>query len=136
MRTDSGFTLLEVLVAFIIAAAAVGALLQGAGTGLAAARVAAHYNEALSLARSRMAALSVAPPSPGEQAGSEPGGFAWRSTVLPAAVTPRAPAGSTEAVRRAALYMLTVSVSWTGDGAPRQVVLTTQRLADAPAAPP
>ena len=75
---DRGFTLLEVLVAFVIAAISVAALLQGAGAGLASARIAAHYGEALSLARSRLALLSAAAPVQGEQSGALPGGFTLR----------------------------------------------------------
>ena len=48
---DRGFTLLEVLVAFIIAALALGVLFQGGIGGLTTANAAARYDEALSRAQ-------------------------------------------------------------------------------------
>ena len=50
MRPDraaqSGFTLLEVMIAFVIAALAIGALFGGTVSGLNATSVAARYDEA------------------------------------------------------------------------------------------
>ena len=80
MGRDSGFTLLETLVAFLIAALAMGALMQGAAGGLQATRVAGHTQETLSRARSRLAAAALAP-VPGEQQGDDGGGYAWRVTT-------------------------------------------------------
>ena len=134
----NGFTLLEVLIAFIIAALAVTALLQGAAAGLQNARVAAHTQEASARAQSRLAALS-ARLQPGEQSGDDGGGFLWRTVVQPGlAVTVPRPATrlGPQGVDRTVLYAVTVAVSWSSDGSPRQVVLQTQRLGIAPADPP
>jgi len=65
MRPDCrqpGFTLLEVLVALVIAALAMGVLFSGAVSGLRAARLGGHYAEALSRARSHLAAIGPGAP--------------------------------------------------------------------------
>ena len=131
MRPDHGFTLLEVLVAFIIAALAVGALLRGSVGGLQATRVAAHEQEALSRARSRLAVLDAAL-QPGDQSGDDGGGFAWRVRVEPLDMAPPVRPGAARAV----LYGVSVGVTWSLDGAARSITLDTQRLGQAPAPPP
>lgn len=117
---DRGFTLLEVLVAFVIAALALGALMQGAATGLRSVRVSGHVQEALSRARSHLAAAALAP-IPGDRRGDDGGGYAWRVNVASAAASVRA-----------VLYAVTVTVSWRMDGGEREVVLRTQRLGPPP----
>ncbi len=138
-----GFTLLEVLVAFIIAAIAIAALLQGAGGGLDNARVATHYEEALGRAQSRMALLS-ANLQPGDQQGDDGGGYLWRTSVQPIrSITrldppPPAPAGQPAGQPRpeqTVLYALTVTIAWDMDGSRHQVTLASQRLGIV-AAPP
>jgi general secretion pathway protein I len=136
MGREEGFTLLEVLVAFIIAALALGALTQGAAGGLQSARVSGHYQEALSRARSRLATLGAAP-TPGEQRGDDGGGFAWQVDVVPVATAGRAREGvDPPRPGRATLLAVTVRVSWRMDGGERAVVLTTERLGSAPPEPP
>ena len=127
---EGGFTLLEVMVAFIIAALATGALLQGVGGGLQSTRVAAHTQEAVSRARSRLAALSSAPLQPGEQRGDDGGGFTWLTRVTLITV-PGKRALEQERTTNAVLYSLTIRVGWTMDGGAREVSIGTQRLADA-----
>ena len=139
-----GFTLLEVLVAFIIAALAVVALLQAAAGGLQNARVAAHTQEAVARAQSRLAALSASI-QPGEQSGDDGGGFLWRVSIQAGAAVAmpgRARASAlldpplSQGMDRTVLYAVTVALSWQLDGNPRQVVLATQRLGLAPPEPP
>ena len=130
MGRDRGFTLLEVLVAFIIAALALGALTQGATGGLTLASIAGHTQEALSRARSRLAAAALAP-VPGEQRGDDGGGYAWRVTTTRLLTAP--PTGTGAASRPGvALYALRVVVSWSLDGSMRDVALDTQRVGPAP----
>lgn len=133
---DAGFTLLEALVAFIIAALALAALTQGAAGGLQSARLSGHYQEALSRARSRLA-VAAATPVPGEQHGDDGGGYAWQVSVVPVATAAR-PRDEADlpSQGRPMLLAVTVRISWRMDGGEREVVLATQRLAMAPPEPP
>lgn len=133
---EHGFTLLEVLVAFVIAAVALGALTQGAAGGLQSARVSGHYQEALSRARSRLAALGAAV-VPGDQQGDDGGGFSWRVRVTPLATAGRAREGvDPERPGRAVLLGVTVRIAWRMDGGEREVTLATERVGLAPPEPP
>ncbi len=135
MHDERGFTLLEVMVAFIIAALALGALTQGASAGLQSARVAAHYQEALSRARSRMAALETSL-QPGEQRGDDGGGFTWRVLVQPRATAGAPRPNDPPRPGRAVLCAVLVEIAWRMDGGSRTVSLTSQRLGAAPPQPP
>jgi general secretion pathway protein I len=123
---DGGFTLLEVLVAAVIAALALAVLFQGAAGGVQIARVADHMQEAVSRARSRLAVLEHgAPPAPGDQSGDDGGGFHWRTRVTQVGFG-----------RGVALYDLAVAESWTIDGGTREVLLHGRRVAAAAPEPP
>jgi general secretion pathway protein I len=122
---EAGFTLLEALIAFAIAALALAALLQGALTGLRATQTATRTEEALARARSRLAALEAAPLAPADQRGDDGGGFAWRLRVAPEATS----GGLT-------LYAVSVAVAWRDGGTRREVRLETQRLGPSAAGPP
>ncbi len=133
---DRGFTLLEVLVAFAIAALALAALTQGAAGGLRSARVAGHVQEALSRARSHLVAAALAPAA-GEQQGEDGGGYAWRVTTAPVrTAAPGRQGVDPPRIGRAVLYAVRVRVSWSLDGGPHEVTLTTQALGAAPPEPP
>ena len=127
-RSDRGFTLLEVLIAALIAAMAVAVLFRGTVEGEVIGNVAAKYTEALSRARSRLAAVdAVGSLTAGDQQGDDGGGFRWqvRTTQL-AAGRPSA------SELPPALYAVRVSVSWTTNGRERAVELNTRRLGIAP----
>ncbi len=119
---ERGLALLEVLVAFAIAAGALGVLFSGALDGLRGARAAANTEEALSHARSHLAVLGhgqeiVA----GETTGDDGGGFHYRLRVVPVAST--APGGDLT------LYAVRVTISWNENGRERSLYLDSQRLA-------
>jgi general secretion pathway protein I len=128
MAHERGFTLLEVLVAFVIAAAAIAVLMRANLTGLETSRTAARYQEAVARARSHLDALGRGQPiNAGTLAGDDGGGFEWRIDVAPAAVG-RAPAMGEGAVAASVtLYDVAVRVGWTDGGRPREVVLRTRR---------
>ncbi len=133
---DRGFTLLEVLVAFLIAAFALAALFSGGLGGLRAAAVSGRYTEAVSRAASHLAAASTTDAlTASDRQGDEGSGFHWRVRIVPtatAAPDPSAPRGTP----MLALFMVSAAVSWTEDGRTRSVQLDTMRAATAPSPPP
>ena len=119
---ERGLALLEVLIAFVIAAAAVGVVFSGVLDGLRGAGAAARMQEALSHARSHLAAIGHGQEiREGEISGDDGGGFTYRLAIAPIAAV--APEG---AVR---LYAVRIDIGWTQDGRARAVRLTTQRVA-------
>jgi general secretion pathway protein I len=143
MRRNAGFTLLEVLVAFTIAAMAAIVLFKTAGIGLVSTKVAGRYEEATSRARSHLEALGQdARPIEGELRGDDGDGYRWRLAMVPVGTTkpPRSDAGDDETARPAppgplTLYAVTVGISWSENGRTREVVLHTQRLGHGPRTP-
>ncbi len=138
-RPDAGFTLFEVMVAFVIAALALGVLFAGGLAGLRTAKIADGYGDALSRARSRIAAIVA--PQPLDTQGDDGGGYRFRlritqaGTVTPAHDDSLGLAGGQSATR-IGLYDISVTISWHGDGGDRQVALATQRLGLVPPAAP
>lgn len=130
-RNQAGFTLLEVLVAFVIVALALGVTFDGVLGGMRAAAVASHTEEALAIARSRLAATVATVRDglvPGPQAeGDEGHGFRWTVQVRAAGGATLAHRnsllGGSQRAPRATLYRITVAVAWASDGALRSVRL-------------
>lgn len=138
-RREGGFTVLEVLVAFAIAAPALALLYRQGVVSLGITRTAASYQEAISRAQSRLDSLAGSALVAGERDGDDGGGFHWRTWIVPVASTaPRVPparralpyAGGTT------LYSVVVEVSWSGAGGARTLSLDTRRLGPALAVPP
>jgi general secretion pathway protein I len=135
-RADqSGFALIEVLVAFIIAAVALGLLFQAASSSGSAARQAGNYEEAVSRAKSRMAAVGQeSDVAAGDRQGDDGGNYRWRVKISPSAVAkPPQEAGPTPA--RLTLFNVEVTISWADGNHQREVVLHSQRIVAAPAQP-
>lgn len=142
LRSEDGFTLLEVLVAFTIAALALGVMFSAVLGGLRTAAIADHVQEALVLARSHLAEARAAVASgsvvaQSEQQGDDGHGFHWAVQIRPAAsvALPRPDDAQPEApASKATLFAIGITVSWTGDGGHRQVHLDGAKLvARAPA---
>ena len=128
-----GFTLLEVLVALIIAGAAAAALFNGVGTGLHATQTAGFYDQAIVRAKSRLAAAAHGTKLlPGDWRGDDGGGFHWRLRVAPvarAAVRPVGLIGPRAASSMAViLYSVTVWIGWSDGGVERDVRLDTEQV--------
>ena len=137
MRTDRGFTLLEVLVAFVIAAAALVVLFRGALEGVQGTRIANQYEEAVSRARSHLASVrGSAAVAPVDQQGDDGGGFHWHVRVSPAASVPIEQGDTGSAGAHAVLYAVVVTISWPAGGGSREVRLEGARIGLAPPAPP
>lgn len=128
MRTrsdrEAGFTLIEVMIAFIIVAASIGIIYRGMLDGVAAEHLANAMHEALSRAQSHMDAvghgMKIGAVS---QNGEDGSGFHWRVTM-----SPQLSSGGL------ALYHITVTESWTDPMAAsgrRALTLSTLRLAAA-----
>jgi general secretion pathway protein I len=121
---DGGFTLLEVLVAFAIAALALAVLFRGALAGVHLTRVSGHEGEAMARAQSHLAAIGrdVAI-APGHYTGDDGDGFRWTLDIRPVA---------TAAAAHTTLFAVEVAIGWTKDGGSRSVRLATERLGPAP----
>jgi general secretion pathway protein I len=125
---DSGFTLLEVVVALAIAALAIVGLFQAAGGGLLAVNTAGRVEEAVQRAQSHLAAVGrSAALIQGEFTDDDGGGYHWRLRARPVGTRQVAdPNGSPTA--SATLFDVEVAISWPGRRGERSVVLKTMRL--------
>jgi general secretion pathway protein I len=133
VSTERGFTLLEVLVAFVIAALALAVLFHAGLSGVQAAQSASHYEQAVARARSHLTlAVHASPLVAGDWQGDDGGGFTWHlrvaqiasTAVRPAyAVTPRG--SSTFPLT---LYAVSVWIGWHDSGTPREVRLDTEQI--------
>jgi general secretion pathway protein I len=128
---DSGFTLLEVVVALAIAALAIVGLFQAASGGLLAVNTAGRVEEAVQRAQSHLAAVGrSAALIQGEFTDDDGGGYHWRLRARPVATRQvAAPVGNATAT--ATLFDLEVAISWPGRSGERSVVLRTMRLSAA-----
>ena len=81
-RGDTGFTLIEALVALAILGVALAAVLRAYGAGFRSAERAEMQTHALLLAESRLAEAATTLTEPGESRGRE-AGYAWRVTAAP-----------------------------------------------------
>jgi general secretion pathway protein I len=132
----AGFTLLEVMIALIIAGLAAAALLAAAGSGLRATQTAAMYDQAIVRAKSRLAAATHGTRlAPGDWRGDDGGGFRWRLRVAPvttASLRPAGPLGSRAAASvPVVLYGISVWIVWADNGTQRQVHLDTEQVGGA-----
>ena len=122
---DGGFTLIEVLVAFVIATVALSVMVNAAVDGLRGATMAGRYQEAVARAQSHLAAVGDSPVASDRQ-GDEGAGYHWHVRIAPVSTIPF---GQGEAT----LLAISVAISWNG----RSVELDSERLvagaaADAP----
>jgi general secretion pathway protein I len=111
---DAGFTLLEVMAAFVIASLATLVLYQAGFNGASEAVTAARTQEAVVRAQSRLASIGVLTALQPEQlSGDDGAGFLWRLNIAPA-----------QANGALALYNVQVTESFGN----HQVTLATARL--------
>ena len=111
------FTLIEVRIAFAIAALSLSVLFRGSAESMRGVQIAGLYDVALSLAQSRLAAATVGQSfMPGVQDGEDGKGLRWRVTVIRRASAPPM-----------ALFSIAVVVYWNTDGQAREVRLESAR---------
>lgn len=124
-REDEGFTLVEMLVAFVIMAVVAAMLYRGLSSGLRASKAADGSEAALLVAKARLASLGVETPlQPGTQEGRD-GDVAWEIATRPYIAAD----GADRAARQKAFWA-TVTVSWRDrrGAQPRSLRLTTLKL--------
>lgn len=133
-RKVRGFSLLEVLVAFVILALAMTVLMQIFSRGLIGADLAERYSKAALLAESKLAAIGVEEPlKEGTYSGKFDEDFSWQLVVKPF----RDPAQKEDAATPAPntflpvqLFEVELAVRFTTDDKrERTVTLTTLQLA-------
>lgn len=122
---EAGFTLLEVLVAFVILAVALGVVLDLFSSSLDRGKTAEDHVMASLLAQSKLAALGVeAPFRLGESEGRFDEKYAWRSSVRLFEEEIAA-----EIPETLVAYHVTVTVYWRARDAVRQISLASLRVA-------
>jgi general secretion pathway protein I len=124
-RPEAGFTLIEVLVSFAVAALVMGVLYRVYSSGLQASLVGQRYSDAVLLAQSALDE-ATAPPLPA----GDTVGIYHRSWMVQSR-TDLLPAGTQ---LQATPYDVSVTVSWDEGTHRREVSLSALRLAAAPAA--
>jgi general secretion pathway protein I len=125
----AGFTLIEILVAFVIAVLALSTLYRMASTGLGAESAAAHYSHALLVAESALEAVgSETPLTPGTS--TPPIGDAYEEELV---IKPRPDLLPREyAVLGPYPYAISVRVTWHEGRRARSIFLSTVRLGSPP----
>lgn len=119
MSRQGGFTLVEVLVAFVVLSLTVVVAVQGFAQGLRLLKLSGDHQRAILIADQK--AREVVTPKEGREEGTE-GAFAWARTIRPL------PTPELEAPGRPAqwhMYEIDVQVGW-GEGR-RTVAVTTLR---------
>jgi general secretion pathway protein I len=122
---QSGYTLIEVLVAFMILALALTVLMRIFSGGLRNVSVSSDYATATLIAESRLAAAGIdVPLVPGETSGTEGERFEWTVSVQDYEPWP----GYRSAAKGVDAYHVTVTVEWPHGDNTRRVGLSTVRL--------
>jgi len=122
---ESGYTLIEVLVAFMILALALTVLLRIFSGGLRNVSVSSDYATATLIAESRLAATGIDDAlRPGEISGTEGERFTWTVSVQDYQPWP----GYRSAAKGVDAYRVTVTVEWPHGDNTRRVGLSTVRL--------
>ena len=125
-NSERGFTLIETLVALVIAIVSGVLFFQSFVSGTRTARVADRHEVALLIARSRLAEIGFESPlATGEQTGITADGISWRTTVKPYASE-----DNVQIVTSAEAFWATVTVSWRDKRTRKQrsLKLTTLKL--------
>ena len=129
----AGFSLLEVLAAFVILALVGTALFRLFSGALGNATLADEYSRATLYAESRLAAVSVEAPLKEStlQGNSDDGRYVWTAVITPYTAPDSTPGFDSAATAMTVrLWKLAVTVTWPGTaGGERSVALSTMRLA-------
>jgi general secretion pathway protein I len=122
-----GYTLVEVMVAFVILAMALTVLLRIFSGGVRNIAVSADYARAVLIAESRLAAAGIDEPLfTGETRGIEDEEFEWTRSVTPYLPSP----GYKSQARDLKAWHVTVTVGWPHGDGQRSIDMSTVRLAN------
>jgi general secretion pathway protein I len=130
-RAQSGFTLIEILVAFVVLAAAVGVLYRTFSASLRNVDAVAGYSEAVAVAEAKITGLGLEQPlQEGDLSGStEDKRFNWQIAVRPYTPQGSAPDQPGGFISQNQLLRATVTVMWNEHGDQKRTVeLSTLRL--------
>jgi general secretion pathway protein I len=126
-HTAQGFTLIEVLVAFMILALSLSVLFRIFSGGLNNVAVAGDYAQAVLVAESQLAVVGRSEPLVAGQTYGESGErFRWRRIIedyMP---------WEDETALRVSGYRVTVEVSWTRNGRDQRIILNSLRVQQRP----
>lgn len=127
-RRSDGFTLLEVLVAFVILLLAFAVLMRIFATGSRGLVATDDVNLAVAFAQANLATVGAAEPlRAGEQHGELGQGYRWERAIEPF------PTREMElSANVPSLYQVTTRISWERNGRPRELSLTTLRVGPMP----
>jgi len=125
-KQQQGFTILEVLVAFVLLSLALTVILQIFSGGLRNAAAAGHYARATIIADSKLAMLgTLFPLEEGEHTGEEEN-FSWRMQIEP---YQEADELNNPTTGRYPLYIITLRVQWRHSIHEPELQFVTYRLA-------
>jgi general secretion pathway protein I len=126
-RSQHGFSLLEVLVAFAILAVSLGVLLGIFSRATSATIASAQYSQAATLAESLLTLVGhEILLEEGTVSGETESGFSWELTLLELDLSEEFPT-STPSVTA---YRVNAGVLWFDAGRPRRLMLATLKLVD------
>jgi len=129
----AGYTLVEVLVAFVILALALTVLLRIFSGGLRSVALSSQYAHAILVAEAQLAAADTPTAlKPGTTTGRDGESFEWTRRISDYRPSPASEAGS----RPVPAYLIDVDVEWQQAGKTRSVSLTGLRLGRPEAARP
>ena len=124
-HSASGFTLIEVLVAFMILTLALTILFRIFSGGLGNVTASGDYAHAVLIAESRLAAVGISEPlRPGVTYGDAGEQFSWQQVVDH--YVPQGESGYLQGPLTA--YRVTVEVMWKRDGREKKIMLSSMRL--------
>ena len=128
---SGGFTLLEVLVAFIIMSLALVALLRSGTAGISNVEAAVYTERAISIAQSRLSSFDAQTDPVAEDLQGDDGDYHWRLQVAPIQRIPVRPVGRSQP-GPTSFYQVRLTVSWIVSGRHSAIQLVTQRLTPVP----
>ena len=130
-RASQGFTLMEILVAFVVLATAVAVLYRTFSIGIRNVDAISGYSEAIAIAEAKLIALGLEQPVvEGEESGeTEDRRFKWTITVRPYVPPNSAPEPANAFFSANQLMRATVTVKWDESAQQgRSIALSTVRL--------